>query len=94
LARAAAWPSDSARSSDAPLEPLAAAAGLFVFSEGIAGLGAAVLYLFDLGGCQYYKLFSLDVGFAAMIVITRVWRRSLWAAIRSASLFCLFSAGF
>lgn len=44
--------------------------GYSYFSEGIAGLGAAVLYLSIWTGCQYYKLFSLDVGFAAMIVIT------------------------
>src|SRR4029077_15983083 len=40
------------------------------FSEGIAGLGAAVLYLSIWAGCQFYKLYSLDVGFLAMIVIT------------------------
>jgi uncharacterized membrane protein len=44
--------------------------GYSYFSEGIAGLGAAVLYLSIWAGCQYYKLFGLDVGFAAMIVIT------------------------
>jgi uncharacterized membrane protein len=44
--------------------------GYSYFSESIAGLGAAVLYLSIWAGCQYYKLFSLDVGFAAMIVIT------------------------
>jgi uncharacterized membrane protein len=44
--------------------------GYSYFSEGIAGLGAAVLYLSIWAGCQYYKLFSLDVGFVAMIVIT------------------------
>jgi uncharacterized membrane protein len=46
--------------------------GYAYFSEGIAGLGAAVLYLSIWAGCQYYKLFSLDVGFFAMIVITAV----------------------
>jgi uncharacterized membrane protein len=44
--------------------------GYAYFSEGMAGLGAAVLYLSVWAGCQYYRLFSLDVGFAAMIVIT------------------------
>jgi len=44
--------------------------GYSYFSEGIAGLGAAVLYLSIWAGCQYYKLFSLDIGFAAMIMIT------------------------
>jgi uncharacterized membrane protein len=46
--------------------------GYAYFSEGIAGLGAAVSYLSIWAGCQYYKLFSLDVGFVAMIVITAV----------------------
>jgi uncharacterized membrane protein len=46
--------------------------GYAYFSEGIAGLGAAVLYLSIWAACQYYKLFSLDVGFVAMIVITAV----------------------
>ncbi len=46
--------------------------GYAYFSEGIAGLGAAVLYLSIWAGCQYYKLFSLDVGFVAMILITAV----------------------
>ena len=44
--------------------------GYSYFSEGIAGLGAAALYLSIWAGCQYYKLFSLDAGFAAVIVIT------------------------
>jgi uncharacterized membrane protein len=44
--------------------------GYSYFSEGIAGLGAAVMYLSIWAGCQYYKLFSLDVGFFAMIVVT------------------------
>jgi uncharacterized membrane protein len=44
--------------------------GYSYFSEGIAGLGAAVMYTSIWAGCQYYKLFSLDVGFVAMIVIT------------------------
>ena len=44
--------------------------GYSYFSEGIAGLGAAVMYLSIWAGCQYYKLFSLDVGFYAMIVVT------------------------
>jgi uncharacterized membrane protein len=44
--------------------------GYSYFSEGIAGLGAAVLYLSIWAGCQFYKLYSLDVGFFAMIVIT------------------------
>jgi len=44
--------------------------GYSYFSEGIAGLDAAVTYLSIWAGCQYYKLFSLDVGFIAMIVVT------------------------
>jgi uncharacterized membrane protein len=44
--------------------------GYSYFSEGIAALGAAVLYLSIWAGCRYYTLFSPDVGFACMIVIT------------------------
>jgi uncharacterized membrane protein len=44
--------------------------GYSYFSEGIAGLGAAVMYLSTWAGCQYYTLFSQDVGFYSMIVIT------------------------
>jgi len=40
------------------------------FSEGIAGMGAAVMYISIWAGCQYYKLYSQDVGFFAMIVVT------------------------
>ena len=44
--------------------------GYSYFSEGIAGLGAAVMYLSLWAGCQYYTLYSRDVGFYAMIVVT------------------------
>ncbi len=44
--------------------------GYSYFSEGIAGLGAAVLYLSIWAGCQYYTLFSRDLGFAGMILVT------------------------
>jgi len=44
--------------------------GYSYFSEGIAGLGAAVMYLSIWAGCQYYTLYSRDVGFYAMIVVT------------------------
>jgi uncharacterized membrane protein len=46
--------------------------GYSYFSEGIAALGAAVLYLSIWAGCHYYTLFTRDVGFVAMIVITFV----------------------
>jgi len=46
--------------------------GYSYFSEGIAGLGATVLYLSIWVGWRYYVLFSQDVAFAAMIVITAV----------------------
>jgi uncharacterized membrane protein len=46
--------------------------GYSYFSEGIAGFGAAVLYLSIWAGCQYYTLFSRDVGFYAMIIVTAV----------------------
>ncbi len=48
------------------------AKGYSYFSEGIAGLGEATLFLSVWAGCQYYTLYSRDVGFAAMIVITAV----------------------
>ena len=44
--------------------------GYSYFSEGIAGLGAAVMYLSIWAGCQYYTLYSRDVGFYAMILVT------------------------
>ncbi|HEY2823323.1 MAG TPA: DUF2339 domain-containing protein [Candidatus Acidoferrum sp.] len=46
--------------------------GYAYFSEGIAALGQATLLLSIWAGCRYYTLFSLDVGFAAMIVVTAV----------------------
>jgi uncharacterized membrane protein len=42
------------------------------FSEGIAGLGEAVLYLSLWAGWHYYALFSQGVAFASMIVVTAV----------------------
>jgi uncharacterized membrane protein len=46
--------------------------GYQYFSEGIAALGAAVLYLSVWAGWHYYVLFSQNVAFAAMIVVTAV----------------------
>jgi uncharacterized membrane protein len=46
--------------------------GYSYFSEGIAGLGATVLYLSIWAGWHYYALFSQNVAFGAMIVITGV----------------------
>ncbi|HVH50371.1 MAG TPA: DUF2339 domain-containing protein, partial [Candidatus Bathyarchaeia archaeon] len=46
--------------------------GYSYFSEGIAALGEATLFLSVWAGCQYYALYSRDVGFAAMIAITAV----------------------
>jgi len=46
--------------------------GYSYFSEGIAALGEATLFLSVWAGCQYYQLYSRDVGFAAMIAITAV----------------------
>src|SRR5260370_25772875 len=45
--------------------------GYSYFSEGIAALGEAKLFLSARAGCQYYTLYSRDLGVAAMIVITR-----------------------
>lgn len=44
--------------------------GYSYFSEGIAALGEATLFLSVWAGCQYYTLYSRDVGFASMIAIT------------------------
>lgn len=44
--------------------------GYRYFSEGITGLGAAVLYLSIWSGWHYYTLFSQPAAFALMIVIT------------------------
>ena len=46
--------------------------GYEYFSEGIAALGATVLYLSLWGGWHYYAIFSADQVFAGMIVITAV----------------------
>ena len=44
--------------------------GYRYFSEGIAGLGAAVLYLSIWAGWHYYSLFEQSTAFAGMIVAT------------------------
>lgn len=44
--------------------------GYLYFSEGITALGAGVLYLSLWAGGSYYRLFSLDVAFFAMIGVT------------------------
>ena len=46
--------------------------GYQYFSEGIAALGAAVLYLSVWAGWHYYVLFDQSVAFASMIVVTAV----------------------
>ena len=46
--------------------------GYSYFSEGIAALGQATLLLSIWAGCRYYTLFSLNVGFAGMIVVTAI----------------------
>jgi uncharacterized membrane protein len=48
------------------------ARGYKYFSEGIAGLGAAVLYLSLWAGWHYYYIFSQSTAFVAMIVVTAV----------------------
>jgi uncharacterized membrane protein len=42
------------------------------FSEGIAGLGEATLFVSVWAGCQYYMLFSRQVGFIALVAVTAV----------------------
>jgi uncharacterized membrane protein len=44
--------------------------GYEYFSEGIAGLGAATLYLSLWAGWHYYQIFSQSTAFALMIVVT------------------------
>jgi uncharacterized membrane protein len=46
--------------------------GYSYFSEGIAGFGQATVLLSIWAGCRYYTLFSREVGFAGMIVVTAV----------------------
>jgi uncharacterized membrane protein len=46
--------------------------GYSYFSEGIAALGQATLLLSIWAGCRYYTLFSTDVGFAGMVIVTVV----------------------
>jgi uncharacterized membrane protein len=46
--------------------------GYSYFSEGIAALGQATLLLSIWAGCRYYTLFSNNVGFAGMIIVTAV----------------------
>lgn len=46
--------------------------GYKYFSEGIAGLGAAILYLSLWGGWHYYRIFNSGQAFAGMIVVTAV----------------------
>jgi uncharacterized membrane protein len=44
--------------------------GLGYFGDGLAGLGAAVIYLSLWAGASYYRFIPAEVGFAAMIVVT------------------------
>jgi len=44
--------------------------GLGYFADGLAGLGAAVMYLSLWAGASYYRFMSPEAGFAAMIVVT------------------------
>jgi uncharacterized membrane protein len=46
--------------------------GYRYFSEGIAGLGAAILYLSLWAGWHYYHVFSQSTAFALMIVVTAI----------------------
>lgn len=46
--------------------------GYSYFSEGIAGLGEATLFVSVWAGCQYYTLFTSQTGFAALLLVTLV----------------------
>jgi len=44
--------------------------GYIYFSEGIAGLGEATLFVAVWAGCQYYTLFTQQTGFVALVLVT------------------------
>src|SRR6516164_268086 len=44
--------------------------GYIYFSEGIAGLGEATLFVSVWAGCQYYTLFGQQTGFVALVLVT------------------------
>jgi len=44
--------------------------GYIYFSEGIAGLGEATLFVAVWAGCQYYTLFAQQTGFVALVLVT------------------------
>lgn len=46
--------------------------GYSYFSDGIAGLGEATLFVSVWAGCQYYTLFTRQTGFAALVLVTAV----------------------
>jgi len=46
--------------------------GYTYFSEGIAGLGEATLFVSVWAGCQYYTLFRQQTGFVALVLVTAV----------------------
>lgn len=46
--------------------------GYTYFSEGIAGLGEATLFVSAWAGCQYYTLFTRQTGFVALVLVTIV----------------------
>jgi len=55
-----------------PLSGWVLGRGYKYFSEGIAGLGAAILYLSIWAGWHYYDLFAQTTAFAMMIAVTGV----------------------
>ncbi|HEY2170788.1 MAG TPA: DUF2339 domain-containing protein, partial [Candidatus Angelobacter sp.] len=69
--------------------------GYTYFSEGIAGLGAATLYLSIWAGWHYYALFTREMAFIAMIAVTAVLA---FISLRRDSLrlamLCLVGGGF
>jgi len=42
------------------------------FSDGIAGLGEATLFVSVWAGCQYYTLFTRQIGFVALVLVTAI----------------------
>jgi len=53
-----------------PWSPWILGRGYPYFSEGIAALGQAILLLSLWAGCRYYTVFSREVGFAGMVLVT------------------------
>ncbi len=68
--------------------------GYGYFSEGIAGLGASVLYLSVWGGWHYFRMFPAGVALAGMIVVTAAMAAITIGRDSQRSAFLTLSGGF